>query len=93
MKIKQHVREKYMELCPYSTHKCESYEELDYKIIRAVETGRVINTYPCRVIQYHNLSFTLKNGTVIDMKKNNDYYFVSEHRKEAHERRYFNIVV
>ncbi|WP_405169450.1 hypothetical protein [Paenibacillus sp. FSL H3-0286] len=93
MKIKQHVREKYMELCPYSAHKCESYEELDYKIIRAVETGRVINTYPCRAIQYHNLRFTVKDNTVIDMEKNSEYANVSHYRKRQFEQKYYNISV
>lgn len=82
-----------MELCPVSTFKCNTYEEMDYKITRAVELGKVINTYPFRVLQYHNLRFTVKDGAVIDMEKNNEYYAVTENRKAAHERRYYNIVI
>ncbi|QSF43368.1 hypothetical protein [Paenibacillus tianjinensis] len=96
MKISQYVRDKYMELCPVSTNKCDTYEGIDYKIKRAVDLGKVVYTYPCRVIQYYNLRFTVEIGevnTVIDMEKNDDYYQVDEYRKVAHERRYYNIVV
>lgn len=93
MKIKQSVRELYQELCPYSAHKCDTYEEMDYKIIRAVELGKVINTYPYRVLQYHNLRFTVDGDTVVDINKNNEYFDVYEERKVKHARRYYNIVV
>jgi hypothetical protein len=97
MKISQYVRDKYMELCPVSTMKCDTYEEIDYKIKRAVDLGKVVYTYPCRVIQYFNLRFTVeigdKENTVIDMEKNDDYYQVDEYRKVVHECKYYNIVV
>ena len=97
MKISRYVRDKYMEICPVSTHKCNTYEEIEYKIKRAVDLGKVIYTYPCRVVQYHNLSFTVeigdKENIVIDMEKNDQYYSVDEYRKVAHERKYYNIVV
>lgn len=96
MKISQYVRDKYMEICPVSTMKCDTYEEIDYKIKRAVDLGKVVYTYPCRVIQYYNLRFTVEIGevnTVIDMENNDDFYQVSEHRKYAHECKYYNIVI
>lgn len=97
MKISQNVRYKYMEICPNSTMKCDTYEEIDYKIKRAVDLGRVVYTYPCRVIQYYNLRLTVeigdKENTVIDMEKNDDFYRVDEDRKFAHECKHYNMAI
>ncbi|ASA22575.1 hypothetical protein [Paenibacillus donghaensis] len=93
MKIKQLVREQYQELCPYSAHKCDTYDQIDFKIKRAVETGRVTNTYPYRIVQYHNLQFVVSGDTVVNMSKNSDYAYVSEDRKQSYERKFYKIVV
>jgi|GEM_PF-3509466 len=97
MKINQYVIDKYMEICPVSTMKCDTYEEIKYKIKRAVDLGKVVYTYPCRVIQYYNLRFTVevgdKENTVIDMEKNDDYYQVDEYQKFAHECKYYNATI
>ncbi|OMD76885.1 hypothetical protein BSK50_14130 [Paenibacillus odorifer] len=93
MKIKSSIREKYMELCPASTMKCSSFEEIDYKIRRAVEIGHVMKTYPQREIQYHNLRFIVKDERVVDMFKNDQYIAVSEYKKSVHECKYYKIVV
>ncbi|QWU14213.1 hypothetical protein SAMN04487895_101503 [Paenibacillus sophorae] len=96
MKINKAVIDKYMQICSYSTHKCNSFSEIEYKINRAVFLGKVLRTYPYREIQYGNLKFTVDTNTytIIDLERNEvDTYEVPQYRKLAYERRYYNIVV
>jgi len=93
MKIKKSVREKYMELCPYSTRKCDTYEEIDYKIKRAVEIGRLMNTYPYQTVQYYYMQFTIKDNTIIDMKKTSDYFYITSRAKRKYDEEHFKISV
>lgn len=94
MKIKKSVREKYMELCPHSTHKCDSFSEIDFKIERAVHVGKVLRTHPVKEVQYGNLKLTVDKNTyeVIDIEINNrDKYKVSEKLKRDYDRKYYKV--
>ena len=85
MKILSNVIQMYQILCPVSTNKCESYSEIEYKIVRAVNLGTVIQLNPdgSVVYGYYNLQFTVKNNKVIDMNKNkiNIYIKINEYVK------------
>jgi hypothetical protein len=95
MKINKSVRDKYMELCPASSFKCDSFQEIEYKINRAVFLGKIVKTYPLQEVQYFNLRFVINKHTyeVINMMKNDEYYDVPEYRKTAYDRINDKIVV
>lgn len=95
MKINKLVRDKYMELCPVSTYKCDTFQQIEYKIKRAVFLGKIVKTYPCKEVQYFNLRFVINKHTyeVIDIVKNNEYFEVPEYRKTVYDRIHEKMVV
>ncbi|WP_342423076.1 hypothetical protein [Paenibacillus sp. FSL E2-0178] len=86
LKVSHVVRETYMKYCWRSTAKCESLYEVDYKIRRAAYLGAVIQTYPEKVIHYHNLRLVIKDNNIIGLSMNNEEYIkVSEKRKYTYD--------
>jgi hypothetical protein len=92
MKIKSKVVMKYLELCPTSSRKCDSFEEIKYKIERAVTLGKVVSKAGIdkRVIRYYHLNFIVKNNIVIDMIKDEESkkIEISEHLKRRYDNTY-----
>jgi hypothetical protein len=67
LRIKQNVIDTYMQLCPVSTYKCESYSEVEYKVLRAISLGQMIEIREKEhVIGYYHLRFVIKNNQVVD---------------------------
>lgn len=95
MKIKQEVREKYANLCPSSTRKCEYTYELDYKIRRGVELGKVVKIEGNKLhYQYYFNCFVVEKNKIIDMYKNMDQYIaVDEEIKKKHYDDEFKVMV
>ncbi|MNK57591.1 hypothetical protein D3C87_766500 [compost metagenome] len=95
MKIKKNVREQYMKLCWISSSKCESFRDIEDKIIRAVRTGRLLKTEDGKqYINYYHNCFVVKNGKVIDMFIDREnYWYVKEHVKINFDRKHQKIVV
>jgi hypothetical protein len=94
IKITEKARELYGALCPISTGKCESVEELDYKINRAVDFGKVlkIKNGVSYVLYYNNL-FHIKNNEIIHLEKSNARYFVDEKKKSKHYNNTYKVLV
>lgn len=87
VKVSKQAREKYMELCPFSSMKCESLHEIDSKIIRAAKLGNTVSwdNQGSREVLYYHLVFHVKNGVVVDIIKDKDvYYHVSETAKRKY---------
>ncbi|MNH66484.1 hypothetical protein D3C73_185150 [compost metagenome] len=96
MKIKRNIIEKYMELCPISTAKCESFREIEDKIIRAVNTGNLhkIEGNDYRYIMYFDLCFVVKKDKIIDIFKDKDnFWYVKEKVKWKFDKKYQKIKV
>lgn len=68
MKINSRVREKYIEICFKSASKCNTYADIDYKIIRAVELGQIVFIAKNEVTYgYYNLRFVVSKNQITDM--------------------------
>lgn len=95
MKIKSSVIDKYEALCPFSFMKCDSFDEVRYKIIKCVTLGQVIRTEENKkYIQYYYNQFVLENGEVVDLFKDMSTYIeISEKVKAAYDRLEGNVVV
>ncbi|RXZ77959.1 hypothetical protein EBB07_28275 [Paenibacillaceae bacterium] len=101
MKLKLNVTnksiEKYIKVCKFSAAKCDSLEEVVYKITRGVELGKTIMRFAggFRIIRYHNVNFTLKCNEVIDInvdKKNNEVP-ITERLKRMHYNKHYKVMV
>ncbi|MCR8641409.1 hypothetical protein NV379_01955 [Paenibacillus sp. N1-5-1-14] len=98
MKVSTKVIEKYFELCPSSTLKSDSFAEIEFKILRAVELGKVIEYIDGgngMVVRYHHLNFILDRNLIVDMKKDTEARFVhiSEKRKSEYYNTYNKVLV
>jgi transcriptional regulatory protein LevR len=96
MRLNSKIIERFMELCPNSTQKCDSFSEIEFKIKRAANIGRVLKTHPIRVIQYGNLKLSLDKNTyeILNIERNDlDEYQVARDLKRKFEWKYYNIVV
>nr|WP_156736304.1 hypothetical protein [Mycobacterium sp. E3298] len=84
--ITERARELWKEYCPLSTLKCDSFEELDYKIQRSVDLGRRIKIKRdgTMLYHYHNRIVFVKNNEVIGMAKVKTEHKVSERLKLRH---------
>ncbi|MFI2856946.1 hypothetical protein ACH6EH_07370 [Paenibacillus sp. JSM ZJ436] len=95
MKIKSTVIEKYMELCPKSSAKCNSFSEIEDKIIRAIHMGKrtILDAKSYRVNYYHNC-FIVKSMKVVDMYKDvENQYHVAEHLKREYDAEVLKVVI
>lgn len=87
LKVSDAARESYMKNCWRSTAKCESLYEVDYKIRRAAYLGTVVQSYPERVIHYHNLRLVIKNNSIFELFMNGEeYIWISEKRKYTYDK-------
>lgn len=95
MKVKSRVIDKYMELCPISTYKCNSFRDIEDKIIRVVNLGCLheIEVGKQYIVYFHNC-FVVEGGNVIDMFKEPELYWeVSEDEKDRFDTEYQKILV
>lgn len=86
------VKNQYKQLCPNSWNKCNGDEEqLQYKIKRASELGKVVHNYEngSIVIRYYFLNFLVdkKNNIVMTMWKDKEVpkFDIEEDVKGAHK--------
>ncbi|MGM1044731.1 MAG: hypothetical protein ACQEXX_01155 [Bacillota bacterium] len=95
MNIDRKVIEKYMQQCPKSTKKCESFRDIEDKILRAIHTGRVSrNENGRKYINYYRNCFVVEGNKVIDLFYDREnYWYVKEHVKERYDRKYLKVVV
>ncbi|GAA4879226.1 hypothetical protein GCM10023310_69200 [Paenibacillus vulneris] len=88
MKVKRQVIEQYLELCPLSSFKCSTHEEIEYKVKRCVSLGKIVemNNDGSLVYGYYHLRFIVKDECVIEMFKVNKKYTI--HIKEYLKAKY-----
>lgn len=87
--IDEKVVQKYKQQCPVSTQKCKSNNEIEYKIFRAILTGRVSrNENGQKHINYYRNCFVVEGNRVVDLYYDREnYWYVKEHVKEAFDRK------
>lgn len=89
MKINNLVKDQYKLNCPISWNKCNDNEqELELKIQRAIDLGKVIYTYGKRkVVRYHHMCFMVDKNEVIAMWRDRkiEEYNVSESEKQNYK--------
>jgi hypothetical protein len=98
MKISKEVIEKYQELCPLSSMKCESRFDIEYKIMRAIHLGKqteILDHGDTLVIRYHFNNFYIHKNKVVDMKKDfsKNEFFVSRTEKDKYDKIHSMLVV
>lgn len=94
LKINQRARELYIKNCPVSAAKCNTYEELDYKIQRCVDLGNCnFKNEDLLEVRYHNRKLIILHNELIDMYPYEPEYKVSEQLKEEYYNRHFKVVV
>jgi hypothetical protein len=94
IKIDWLTRNLYSQLCPISSSKCESVYELDYKIQRCIDLGKVTKaSNGLKLIQYYRNQFHVKNNQIIDIVKTKHSYEVNEKSKNAHYNKSHKVVV
>lgn len=76
IKITERARKMYGENCPYSTEKCESLSELDYKIQRCVDLGDKIEFHnKLYAVQYYKLQFIIDGNEIVSIHRNEEEYY------------------
>lgn len=96
MKISKQARINYMEHCPLSTMKCESRSEIDYKVLRAAELGKLILQYgEYKVVRYYCLNLYIENREVMKIEKDikRKVVHISEKSKNEHWMKYYKVAV
>jgi len=92
--ITEKARELYGQYCSISTAKCESFEELDYKIQRCIDLGqkRCLSdgTY---LVQYYRNQFHIKDGEIINMSRSKKCHLIKEKRKINHYYNTYKVMV
>jgi len=95
--IDNRARELYQLNCPHSYKKCESLEEVDYKIQRCVDLGKWNSRdhdLSFVEIQYHNKMLVVLNNRLVDMFTCDEpEYKIEEEMKEQHYNTYFKVMV
>jgi hypothetical protein len=94
IKIDWLTRNLYSKHCPISASKCESVSELDYKIQRCIDLGKVTKSSGgLKLIQYYCNQFHVQNNQIINIVKTKHSYEVSEKVKNAHFNKSHKVVV
>jgi hypothetical protein len=94
IKIDWTARNLYSQLCPISSSKCGSVHELDYKIQRCIDLGKVTKSSGgLKLIQYYRNQFHVKNNRIINIVKTQHSYEVNEKVKNAHFNKSHKVVV
>ncbi|GFN32454.1 hypothetical protein [Paenibacillus xylaniclasticus] len=90
MKVTNRVLEQYTQLCGFSSRKCESYHDIEYKIRRHIELGKIIELKDggdTVIVRYFDLNFTITKNKVVDAQrdKNKPMVWVSEKAKYQYD--------
>jgi hypothetical protein len=96
MKISNKVREKYTQICHKSTAKCNTYADIDYRIVRAIHLGTLLITHEGEQIYgYYRLRFVVKKNTVINMYDSiiGEVIEINEYVKNEYDRIHMKLVV
>lgn len=93
--IDEKVIQKYKQQCPVSTQKCKSIKEIEYKIFRAIHTGRMSkNENGKKHINYYRNCFVVKGNRVVDLYYDREnYWYVKEHVKDDFDSKYLKLLV
>lgn len=93
VKITEKARKLYGQNCPYSTEKCESLYELDYKIQRCIDLGKKkkssANTYS---VQYYKIQFQIKDNEIVNIQRTKKCYEIDDKVKNSHYKREFRVL-
>ncbi|MMZ67777.1 hypothetical protein D1872_303980 [compost metagenome] len=89
IKITEKARKLYGTFCPYSTEKCSSFSELDYKIQRCIDLGKemTVTHNNVHLIQYYHLQFHVLHNQIINLVRTDYCYHIPEILKIKH---YYN---
>lgn len=96
MKVAGEVIAKHIKICPKSTEKCNSFRDIEDKIIRAVHLGGGIKsrTKGHKYFMYYDICFVVKGHYVVDMFKDKEnFWHVEEKAKRKFDKKYQKIKV
>lgn len=84
--INDKARELYKRNCPKSAKRCNSIEELDFKIQRCIDLSYHLKTKEngTQLYHYFNNIFYVKEYEIVDIQKSKSSFFVSEEKREEY---------
>lgn len=98
MKISNEVIYKYTQLCKTSTAKCESFFDIEYKIYRHINLGKLIEIKDkgdTIIVRYYDLDFTITKNKVVNLERdrNKELVWIKEENKIKYDRIHMKLVV